>query len=349
MRSYFDFAREDGLICKKRKSGDPIPECCEWCCGAPNYKPSSDISLCVPVTCNETLSCFSGETVVHRLDGSTLPMKELRIGDHVLTGTSQDDLRYQPVYAFAHRDSNIPTKFLQIVTETVDQKEGLPLEMTDDHLVYLNGTAKPIPAKNVQVGDVLQGVSARKSQWHGEHIVTQIHPITRSGLYAPLTRDGTIVVGNGIVASNYVVFQQKDRVSSNSMTQDAGYVELSSFGTIGLLHQDDVAHMWLGPFRILCSWNSVRLGICDSRNDEGMLSYVAWGLGLSNYMGNENILVQILVLIPIMVVLSAFMAIEYLLEAVYAAPIRVLLCAVLLATVVWLQANVALRRKKKMP
>jgi Hint module len=342
--------READPVCKIRKSGDPIPLCCEWCCGAPNYKTSSDISLCVPSTCSQTLSCFSGDTLVHRLGGATIPMKELRIGDQVLTGTMQDDLKYQPIYAFAHRDTTRPTKFLQIFTKIMDEQEGLPLELTEDHLVYLNGAAKPIPAINVQVGDVLQGVSVRNSQWQSEHVVTKIHIISRNGLYAPLTRDGTVVVANGIVASNYVSFQYKDRSTPDNMTRDAGYVEISSFGTIGLLHQGDVAHMWLSPFRLFCSWDSVRFEICDRHNEEGMLAYVGWGLGLSCFMESESRWVQLLVLIPIMMVLAGFMVVEYLLEAVYAAPFHVALCAVFLATVVCLQTNVVFQvpSKKKL-
>lgn len=178
------------------KGGTPL--CCKEREGSGNR--------CAPRSCDTAVGvggglCFSGETMVHVMDGGTIPMKELQVGDPVLTRTGT----YQPVYAFAHWDPTRSAQFLQIYTRTLngdDKHNNLensratsPLEVTKDHLVYIHGMAKPIPAAAVQVGDVLQGVSTATvsnqsavSKHQPELVVTKIQSVTRKGLYNPLTQ-----------------------------------------------------------------------------------------------------------------------------------------------------------------
>lgn len=84
-------------------------------------------------------------------------MKDLQVDDQLLTGSRS----YQPVYAFAHRDVARITELRQMFT-TISET-ALPMELTGDHLVDIDGKTKPVPANMVQVGDVLQGVSTPNS------------------------------------------------------------------------------------------------------------------------------------------------------------------------------------------
>jgi hypothetical protein len=163
-------------------------------------------------------------------------------------------------------------------------------------------------------------------------------------------QDGVIVVARGILASNYIAMQQKLESSVSDTMHDTGYVELSSIGTIGVLHQVDVAHMWLSPFRILCEWDSVNFGICTSFTREGILSYVSWGLDLVRTMERQGLFAQLLTLIPIMLLLSVFMTFEHLLKAVHGAPVDTFLyvTAVLLWIGYKVGRSVQVRSKQKM-
>ena len=146
-------------------------------------------------------------------------MKNLQVGDYVLTRTGN----YQPVYAFAHWDSSRYTEYLQIHTSRLNHRDdenshiimnhhnitmvSSPLELTQDHLVYIQGEDKPVPAGAVKVGDILQGVAfasdfnpshaprqklqhrhEKQEQLIRQLVVTDIQAVTRNGLYNPLTQ-----------------------------------------------------------------------------------------------------------------------------------------------------------------
>ncbi|CAB9509687.1 Desert hedgehog protein [Seminavis robusta] len=313
----------NAYVCFKRNFGAAIPSCC----ASRNYPTDNDRNYCAVRTCNSSGGslCFSGETQVHVSGGKTVSVKDLQVGDQVLTRNSQGDMIYQPVYAFAHRHQSRPTQFLGIQTttagdaETKDSAESPLLEMSREHMVYVQGKAKPIRADTIQVGDILQGISSKQ-----QHVVTEISPAASEGLYAPLTRSGTIVVSNGIVASNYIAMQEKQ-------TNDAGYVNLPGIGPLSFLHQADVAHMWLSPFRIFCG----ELEVCQSFNADGFLHYASWGLRLVHFMEQQSLWAQILVLIPMLIVLSFFATLEHVLDMAGSSPTIVILLLVS-AALVWL-------------
>jgi hypothetical protein len=67
------------------------------------------------------------------------------------------------------------------------------LEISRDHMLLVRG--KYVPASAVQVGDELESASGNVM------IVEAINTVVRTGVYAPLTSSGTIIVSN-IKASN---------------------------------------------------------------------------------------------------------------------------------------------------
>merc|ERR1712048_1410472 len=111
-------------------------------------------------------------------------MENLRVGDRVLTASG----KYETVYAYGHFDEQKETQYIQFQTKST----GI-LEMTNDHLVYVQGKSRPVKAGSVRVGDVLlsrrSSSNATTTMTDGvvPVIVEEIFTVVRKGLYAPLT------------------------------------------------------------------------------------------------------------------------------------------------------------------
>ena len=219
--------------------------------------------LCNGVACdNETNnsidSCFSAVSTVQVEGQGAVAMKELQVGDSVLTGSGI----YSKVYTFGHIEKEVETKFLQIQT---DKKQVL--EVTSEHLVFLSDNINPIRADDVQVGDMLRGSEAPTK-------VVKIGSVSRKGLYAPLTLEGSVVV-DGIVASSYVSFQ-KDSTE---------FVQVHGMST-GVSHHN-YAHWGLAPYRLFCE--GIAKDACGRVYDNmGMPGYVRFAIDLSHFAGSQN-------------------------------------------------------------
>jgi Hint module len=257
-------------------------------------------------------TCFSGETTVHVANVlAPVPLKTLKVGTLVLTNSPKDP--YQPVYMFAHIDAKANTNYLQIFTADPSingvnhdfnaSRFGTPLEITDDHLVYVEGKKHPVPAGTVQVGDHLL---RRPLEEEGDYetataLVTEIRRVVRRGLYAPLTAHGTIVLTeHQVVASTYVSIQpQPEDLSQSSLATHPW-----------LLHQADLAHIWLSPVRFLCDTNGESLVFCNSRNEEGMQHLVAFGLSFADWLHQQHYAVQVVLVLLSLVVTGPFRLME---------------------------------------
>lgn len=133
-------------------------------CGCPEYLPITvsectynDMASATPAECTDETpptsapsggACFPESVSVHVQDRGKVAMKDLQIGDLVFANG-----KYQPVYAFGHHKPDETTLFLQLHTE-----EETPLELSPEHLVFLDGNDFPVPAHSIQVGDVLQEI-----------------------------------------------------------------------------------------------------------------------------------------------------------------------------------------------
>lgn len=131
--------------------------------------------------------CFSPETTVNVLNNGTVLMKDLNVGDMVLTS----DNKYEPVYTFGHYSPTGKADYLQFFPSG--------LELSADHLLFVQSKGF-ITASQVQIGDTLS-----------DGKVTDIRHVTRIGMYAPFTPSGKIVV-NKIVSSCYVSLQPHTEV-----------------------------------------------------------------------------------------------------------------------------------------
>lgn len=204
--------------------------------------------------------CFSGETIVQvKHNGATL-MKDLKIGDKVLAANG----KYEEVYSFGHRDDYGQAEFIQI------SPSGL--EISKDHMLMVGG--KFIPASLLRVGDELESAN-------GEVVtVGAIKTVLRNGAYAPFTASGTIVV-NLIKASNYIAFQESDRLVVGGWESPFTY------------HW--IAHLSQSPHRI---WSRLGLRGVEEYTEDGVSTWVSGPHRWSEWVLAQNSMVTAAVLVP---------------------------------------------------
>jgi len=225
-------------------------------------------------------TCFSEVATVQTLDKGVVAMKDLAVGDAVLTHNGA----YEPIYAFGHYNPTKEAEFLQLTTA------NSVLEMTGEHLVFLQNKENPVRADSVQVGDVLRSADSSNTLK-----VNKVNTIQRQGLYAPLTNSGTVVV-DGVVASSYISLQKE----SNEFVQ----IQDMSTG----ISQQQYVHLVLSPFRLLCQ--GVSNNFCTAYDQEGMPYYITYGIAANNWASNSGILVQSLALALFCLLAGFFMILE---------------------------------------
>lgn len=135
-------------------------------------------------------------------------MSDLEIGERILTLNSHGDLEYSPVLLFMHHSPQQETMFLRFHMES-----GINITITPSHLILrwekpkdtLLYEATHVYAKVVKEGDQLLITSHNSSQRPlFVDTVIDIEVVHETGVYAPLTETGTIIV-NDVVASCYAV------------------------------------------------------------------------------------------------------------------------------------------------
>jgi len=170
--------------------------------------------------------CFSGATSVITEDRGVISMRELKLGDKILT--SSDSLtKFEPVYSFGHRSHSLGAEFLQILPSK--------LEITRDHMIFIaeKDQRSAVPASLLQVGDRLSDGT----------VVEAIKTVKRQGVYAPFTPSGILLVNN-VSVSSYVAFQ------------DSQY-----FMTTGISYQR-LAHTYTFPRRFWCTRAFTQVNVC---------------------------------------------------------------------------------------
>lgn len=177
----------------------------------------------------KTGGCFPGEALATIEGGGTKHMRDLLPGDRVLASSTADgrlSLLYSPVVSFLDRQANATKTFYSIGTEA-----GVNITLTAAHLIFAtdcdSGLNESDRGDTTQVTQLFGSIWPRSSR--GGHLRTvfasEVHPgqcvftstgrgnsrlsmVTfveeqkSTGLYAPLTQHGSIVV-NGVLASCY--------------------------------------------------------------------------------------------------------------------------------------------------
>merc|ERR1712048_1489259 len=168
--------------------------------------------------------------------GGRVMMKDLEVGDKVLTASGQ----YKTMYSMNHRNPNKETEYIQITTNLEEEQ---PLELTPSHMLFVDGKDHPVPAYSVKIGDKVQSLHK------GSADVVEIKKVVRNGLYNPLTMDSTIVV-DGIVASTFI-------------TPTGGtHIQIADKS---LLSYHDAFKITAAPYRNFCV--GVSLDMCNSHEE----------------------------------------------------------------------------------
>lgn len=160
---------------------------------------------------SRTMGCFPGDSVVTTGAGEKKLMKDVRVEDTVLALSADGLLRPSRVLLFLDRSEKARTTYVQLLTDA-----GKSITATATHLVLRWEKpersqiryANPVYAKRVRVNDTLLtvvggGGGDGRLRLRTERVVRVVH-VKRTGLYAPLTEDGTVVVDD-VVASCYAV------------------------------------------------------------------------------------------------------------------------------------------------
>lgn len=178
--------------------------------------------------------CFDEASLVYTRIGP-LEISQLNIGDEILSVTPEGELEYSEVLLFLDRNPTAKELYYEIETES-----GAIISITPAHLIFVsedNSTeferqiSRATYAKNVQIGQFLYTSSIigdktmmmtisdnRIDGMHQNQInnrnyavlerVVRVDAKIKKGIYAPLTRDGTLIVNN-IAASCYAIIHDQ--------------------------------------------------------------------------------------------------------------------------------------------
>jgi hypothetical protein len=191
-------------------------------------KPSASSGTASPPTQPVTYppgTCFSEVNTVEVEGQRSISIRGLQIGDKVKDANGN----MVKVYSFGHFHPNNTVEYLQIHVHGL----GMPLEVSKNHLVFVNGAT--VPASTVSPGDLIDLVTNEKRT---QARVKQIKVVVRNGVYAPFTTSGTIVV-SGVAVSNYVTHQ-----TNSSM------LSMGRFQTPLSMHW--LSHVSVTPRRLFC-------------------------------------------------------------------------------------------------
>ena len=133
--------------------------------------------------------CFPGSAMFIDTHGRQRDMSSMRVDDEVQV-IANNEIRFEPVITFIHRQPEVMQEFLQITTE-----RNNILKITEDHLLFVEktGKAKAIPARDVKVGDTLFVRAVHSAEKDAVLSITKVYD---EGVYAPVTLSGTILVNN---------------------------------------------------------------------------------------------------------------------------------------------------------
>lgn len=148
--------------------------------------------------------CFSAESTVMTNTGSRRKLQDLRIGEKVLSlDLNTQQFVYSEVILFLDWDPSQRRDFLRF-----ELQSGRTLTVTPTHLLFQlanDNTSRTIFAAKLYAGD---RVLVRNSGYLVEDTVVKVQQVIKTGVFAPLTTTGTVVVDD-IVASCYATIDSQ--------------------------------------------------------------------------------------------------------------------------------------------
>ena len=157
--------------------------------------------------------CFSGSSTVQTLRG-TLSVRDLKLGDSVLTQrpgqaahftevrnqhTVSDSFLFQ-FLGWLDRSASKMAIFLNVSTNSSS------ITLSASHVIFratMSGSIESIYAGDLQKGDKL--VKSKSDKLIEEEEVVNVETVRESSYWAPLTKDGTLMV-DGFLASSYASY-----------------------------------------------------------------------------------------------------------------------------------------------
>ncbi|KAK0089569.1 hypothetical protein PV325_006698 [Microctonus aethiopoides] len=152
--------------------------------------------------------CFPGNSLIRSSEGEEKPLSEVKIGERIAALDTNGNIVYSEVIAFLDRS---PEEKRQFVTFTTSS--GRQLTLTPAHLIPVvsnnHQSSEIIFAERVKIGDriliqdsnISNEIGGFRLRWDS---VIDIKLTLENGVYAPLTREGTVLV-NDVVASCYAI------------------------------------------------------------------------------------------------------------------------------------------------
>jgi len=161
--------------------------------------------------------CFTADAKVRTEDGGWKLISDVQIGDRLAAVDSAGSVVYSPVLLFLDRDTQQRRNFVVLRTE-----RGTELTLTPSHLIYTIST-NDIDANDaddasqsqlvatfahrVQIDDWIVTVDADGRSRRQR--VVDVGVAAHTGVYAPLTEEGTLVVDDVVVSCYAVVDDQR--------------------------------------------------------------------------------------------------------------------------------------------
>ncbi|XP_035458215.1 desert hedgehog protein B [Spodoptera frugiperda] len=138
--------------------------------------------------------CFPEGAMVYTEKGPR-DITTIRIGDKVLSASDDGKMIYSEVLTFIDRDPNATRQFIEVTAEN-----GVTITTTPSHLLLLaaaDGWRESFAA-NVEIGDVL--LTRGPADVMRPSRVVKTRMLSKRGVYAPLTRTGTIIVDDALAS-----------------------------------------------------------------------------------------------------------------------------------------------------
>jgi hypothetical protein len=212
--------------------------------------------------------CFPGDSTVQVEGGDFVAIKDLKLGDRVKVSEN----KFEPVYSFAHKNSNMVTSYLQLRIAS-----GSRLTISPEHLLFVHGHGA-VPASHVKTGDQV---------YTGDNVldaVVSVKSVIKKGVYAPFTPSGELIVNN-VLVSSFIAY------GDSPIFRIAGYSTGISFQWLG--------HTFELPHRVWCTY----LSSCENEtySFEGISSWVDLPHRFAHWWFNQNIFVMMALFVPFLV------------------------------------------------
>ncbi|RMX48033.1 hypothetical protein pdam_00002690 [Pocillopora damicornis] len=157
-----------------------------------------------PIRVQPRRLCFPAISQVTMESGASIPMSHLKVGDKVQTLGTNGESKFSEVITFLHKEIDAEAQFYNLKTKT-----GNSIKLSAHHLIFRKETntsfISAVFASEIKMGDLL----ILNGSGPIFDTVTQITHMTMKGVYAPLTRQGTLFV-DGVLVSCYAHWPSHD-------------------------------------------------------------------------------------------------------------------------------------------